>query len=443
MPERRAGAVRGRRGAGDPRRGGGGGAADRPLPRDHRDPPLRRPRLAGAGARRPRGRSPTTPAATASPTRPRRARVMDTRSWSATWSAVVADAGGRGPLRPRRPLDGRPHRGRLRAAPPRAARRPGRDRPDLHGRRSPPSRSRTGTGSPRRSRQGGVDGFVDYIDREQGIDPAWRDSVLRFTRERMLRHRHLEALADALREVPRSRPFEALDELERLDVPALVVASHDAADPGHPYAVAAAYAERLPRARLISEAEGESPLAWQGGRLSREIAAFCARGSYLASAMKASGRSARCGGSSPSSRPSASASPPTSRSPTPAAARRSASPAATAARRSPKAPTRTCSASTSRSSASSATSLLLAAALLRGDGAAHGRLRRRPGRLRLQPLPDLPGAVHDRRDLPVVRRQRGADDAALRCSTPRACSATRDDQRRVPSGLTGDDREDR
>ena len=39
---------------------------------------------------------------------------------------------------------------------------------------------------------GGVDGFVDYIDRDQGIDPAWRDSVLRFTRERMLRHRHLD-----------------------------------------------------------------------------------------------------------------------------------------------------------------------------------------------------------------------------------------------------------
>jgi hypothetical protein len=31
----------------------------------------------------------------------------------------------------------------------------------------------------------------------------------------------------------------------------------------------------LPRARLISEEEGQSPLAWQGGRLSREIAAFC------------------------------------------------------------------------------------------------------------------------------------------------------------------------
>jgi 3-oxoadipate enol-lactonase len=122
----------------------------------------------------------------------------------------------------------------------------------------------------------GIDGFVDYIDRRQGIDPAWRDSVLRFTRERMLRHRHLDALAVALREVPRSRPFEDLKELESLAVPTLVVASHDAADPGHPHAIAREYTERLPRARLVSEAEGQSPLAWQGGRLSREIASFCA-----------------------------------------------------------------------------------------------------------------------------------------------------------------------
>jgi hypothetical protein len=78
----------------------------------------------------------------------------------------------------------------------------------------------------------------------------------------------------ALRETPRSRPFESLDDLRGLEVPSLVVASHDAADPGHPYAVAEAYAEVLPDARLVSEAEGESPLAWQGGRLSREIAAF-------------------------------------------------------------------------------------------------------------------------------------------------------------------------
>ncbi len=124
---------------------------------------------------------------------------------------------------------------------------------------------------------GGVDGFVDYIDHSQETDPAWRDSVLRFTRERLLRHRHPEALVDALRQVPRSRPFGELAELESLRVPALVVASHDAADPGHPRRAAEAYAEHLPLARLTGEAEGESPLAWQGGKLSREIAAFCAR----------------------------------------------------------------------------------------------------------------------------------------------------------------------
>ncbi len=124
--------------------------------------------------------------------------------------------------------------------------------------------------------EGGVDGFVSYVDSEQRIDPAWRQAVLRFTRARMLLHRHLDAVVDALREVPRSRPFGGMEELERLQVPALVVASHDAADPGHPYAVAAAYAERLPRARLISEDEGDSPLAWQGGKLSRELAVFYA-----------------------------------------------------------------------------------------------------------------------------------------------------------------------
>lgn len=124
---------------------------------------------------------------------------------------------------------------------------------------------------------GGVDGFVEYVDRHQRIDPAWRQSVLRFTRARMLLHRHPEALVEALREVSRSRPFGRMTELERLEVPALVVASHDAADPGHPYAVAASYAERLPRATLISEEEGESPLAWQGGKLSRELAVFYAK----------------------------------------------------------------------------------------------------------------------------------------------------------------------
>ncbi len=121
---------------------------------------------------------------------------------------------------------------------------------------------------------GGIDGFLGYIEDNQGIDPAYLASVLRFTRERMLLHRDLGAVERALREVPRSRPFDSLEQLAGLEVPALVVASRDDADPGHPRAVAEAYAETLPAAELAIEKEGSSPLAWQGGRLSREIAAF-------------------------------------------------------------------------------------------------------------------------------------------------------------------------
>jgi pimeloyl-ACP methyl ester carboxylesterase len=120
---------------------------------------------------------------------------------------------------------------------------------------------------------GGIEAFVRAND-NPGLDQRWRDTVARITRERLGRHRHLEAIAVALREVPRSVPFDELAELEHIEVPALVVASHDEADPGHPYSIATAWAERLPRARLVSEEAGQSPLAWQGGRLSRAIAEF-------------------------------------------------------------------------------------------------------------------------------------------------------------------------
>lgn len=120
----------------------------------------------------------------------------------------------------------------------------------------------------------GVEGFLRAYER-QGLDPQWRDTLIRITRERLEAHRHPGAVARAMREVTRDQAFDDMSELEFLDVPALVVASHDEADPGHPHGVAAAYAARLPQARLISEDPGASPLAWQGGRLSREIAAFC------------------------------------------------------------------------------------------------------------------------------------------------------------------------
>ncbi|HYX78502.1 MAG TPA: alpha/beta hydrolase, partial [Solirubrobacterales bacterium] len=123
---------------------------------------------------------------------------------------------------------------------------------------------------------GGIEEFV-RVNENPRLEPRWRETVARITRERLARHRHPDAVAEALRQVPRSVPFDGPGELELLDIPALAVASHDEADPGHPYAVAAAYADSLPEARLVSESEGAAPLAWQGGRMSREIAAFCAR----------------------------------------------------------------------------------------------------------------------------------------------------------------------
>jgi pimeloyl-ACP methyl ester carboxylesterase len=122
--------------------------------------------------------------------------------------------------------------------------------------------------------RGGLEGFMEAYEAGLETDPDWAETALRITRDRMKLHRHPEALARALREVPRSLPFEGLEELETLDVPALVVASYDEADPGHPYSIAEEWAERLPRARLVSEEPGSSPLAWQGGRLSRVIADF-------------------------------------------------------------------------------------------------------------------------------------------------------------------------
>ncbi len=55
-------------------------------------------------------------------------------------------------------------------------------------------------------------------------------------------------------------------------MPVTIVASRDEADPGHPRSVGEAYAETIPNARLVVEDEGSSPIAWQGGQLSKVIA---------------------------------------------------------------------------------------------------------------------------------------------------------------------------
>ena len=124
--------------------------------------------------------------------------------------------------------------------------------------------------------EGGVDAFVEIAE-PSGIPEKWRESVRTATRQRLERHRHLDAIPHALRTVPASRAFHGLELLERFEPPVLVVGTRDEVDPLHPLEVARHYAERLPDAELVVEAEGESPLAWQGARLSRAIAAFLER----------------------------------------------------------------------------------------------------------------------------------------------------------------------
>ncbi len=128
-------------------------------------------------------------------------------------------------------------------------------------------------------RAGGVEGFVQAYD-FSGIPPQWRETVEKVMRQRLSLHRHPEAVADALEVVPRSRPFEDIRELETIAVPTVVIASRDEVDPGHPLALAEAYARRIPAATLMVEEGGppvRSPIAWQGGQLSRVLVELAAR----------------------------------------------------------------------------------------------------------------------------------------------------------------------
>jgi pimeloyl-ACP methyl ester carboxylesterase len=125
-------------------------------------------------------------------------------------------------------------------------------------------------------RHGGIDAFVEAFG-VQRLPESWRATVATVMRQRLGQHQHLDAVADALHWTPRSRPFDDLHALERIEIPAVVVASRDEADPGHPLALGEAYAGLLPDAELRVEEPGASPLAWQGGRLSKVLLELAAR----------------------------------------------------------------------------------------------------------------------------------------------------------------------
>ena len=131
-------------------------------------------------------------------------------------------------------------------------------------------------------REDGIEGFVRAYHL-QDVPEALRATVATVLRQRLAGHEHLDAVADALESVPRSRPFEQFAQLAHIRVPTVVVASRDEADPEHPLAVGESYARAIPGARLVVEDAGvdghpiPSPIAWQGGQLSRVIAELAAR----------------------------------------------------------------------------------------------------------------------------------------------------------------------
>jgi pimeloyl-ACP methyl ester carboxylesterase len=128
-------------------------------------------------------------------------------------------------------------------------------------------------------RNEGVEGFLRAYDLA-ALPERWRGTVETVIRQRLSAHEHPEAVADALEFVPRSRPFEDVRELAAINVPTLVVASRDEADPGHPLAVGERYTRAVAGARLVVEDAGpppHSPIAWQGGQLSKLLAELAAR----------------------------------------------------------------------------------------------------------------------------------------------------------------------
>lgn len=122
----------------------------------------------------------------------------------------------------------------------------------------------------------GAEGFLRVYG-EPPVEERFRKLVREAIRQRLERHAHPEAVADAIRVVVRSRAFDGVLALERVAAPTLVVASRDDLDPEHPFEVAQLYREHIEGAELVAEEPGSSPLAWRGAALSRAVDEFLRR----------------------------------------------------------------------------------------------------------------------------------------------------------------------
>ncbi len=131
----------------------------------------------------------------------------------------------------------------------------------------------------------GIDRFLE-VAQPGDLPERWREVAREATRQRMERHADLASVGQALREVPSSVAWKGLEPLSRLEVPVLVVGSQDDSDWLHPLGVAEEYCRKLPNCELVVEDRGDSPLAWQGARLSNLIADFLERADYTAEAVR-------------------------------------------------------------------------------------------------------------------------------------------------------------
>jgi len=122
----------------------------------------------------------------------------------------------------------------------------------------------------------GVYGFMRAYG-DPPVEPRFRGLIVEAIKQRISRHRSPEAVANAVRVVPRSTAFDGVVALQRVCVPTLIVASRDELDPEHPYEVARIYADSIEGSELIGEEPGQSPLAWRGAQLSRAIMGFLSR----------------------------------------------------------------------------------------------------------------------------------------------------------------------
>lgn len=118
----------------------------------------------------------------------------------------------------------------------------------------------------------GIEGFADAYGHPFGGTEEF-DAVMRLVRNRLELHDDLGGVIDALRVVPRARPYPEIADVGALELPALVIGSHDDFDVEHPIAVAEQHAAAL-RAELVVEERGRYPIAWSGGRTARIVHGF-------------------------------------------------------------------------------------------------------------------------------------------------------------------------